>query len=185
MLKEAEVEADLKNASDLFAGIKVEDNADDDDIDELLGGEDDEEEEVKREEKAKITEETPLTIHPLFRVKDKTGYEKLHKALGNEMKRLDEENHLAYVSSLAIDLISTMCEPLNAEQTRKVISTLNAQVTKKLKDERKARLSKTGGTSLGGAGKKKAKGNNLNLGGRDAIGDMLEDEQDYGDDDFM
>jgi len=193
MLKEAQVKSDMRNAADLFAGMKITDNGakaeEEEDLDKFLEGE----EEDDNEGESIITEDTPLDVHPLFKVEDKDGYAKLRKALEGEMKKLAKGNPLFYANNLAIDLVVSMCEPLKVEQTRRVISTLNLQIKNKLKDERKARLSKTGGTSLGGAGKKKAKGKRVNFGSssfrKDDIGGMLADEgvggDDFGDDDFM
>ncbi|QPG75706.1 hypothetical protein FOA43_003065 [Brettanomyces nanus] len=196
MLKEAQLKADIKNAAELFAGMELSEKkkgedsngtSNEEDLDELFEADDDDEQTGSR---VALTVDSPLIEHPLFLAEDEQGYEKLRRGLAGEMKRLAKVKPLTYVNSLAIDLISTMCEPMSLEQTRKVVSTLNAQVTKKVKDERKIRLSKTGGTSLGGTGKKKVKGK-LNIGGGDSfrtdkINDMLEDDDDdFGDEDFM
>ncbi|GME84736.1 unnamed protein product [[Candida] boidinii] len=60
-------------------------------------------------------------------------------------------------------------------------------ITKKAKEERQLRLSKTGGTSTGGAGKKKIKGQ-VNVGAsfkKDNIDDFIGGDDDFGDDDFI
>lgn len=189
MLKEAQVKSDMKNATDLFSGMELNDKEKkgEEDIDDMLAADDEDEE----DNGVTITEDTPLDVHPLFRAEDKSGYVKLRKALIAELKKLSQKDPLTYANSLAIDLVASMCEPLTIAQTRKVISTLNQEVKEKVKDERKARLSKTGGTSLGGAGKKKKKGKGLNMGGsfmKNDVDDMLADEGfggDFGEDDFM
>ena len=193
MLKEAQVKEDMKNAADLFAGMQItnnkDENGDDEDLDKFLEGDEEDEDSPS----GTITVDTPLDVHPLFKAEDKDEYVKLRKALEAEMKKLAQGNPLLYANNLAIDLVVSMCQPLKVEQTRKVISTLNVQIRNKLKEERQARLSKTGGASLGGAGKKKAKGNRVNFGSsgfrKDDIGSMLADEgvggDDFGDDDFM
>ncbi|KAF6012878.1 hypothetical protein HII13_001365 [Brettanomyces bruxellensis] len=193
MLKEAQVKEDMKNAADLFAGMQItnnkDENGDDEDLDKFLEGDEEDEDSPS----GTITVDTPLDVHPLFKAEDKDEYVKLRKALEAEMKKIAQGNPLLYANNLAIDLVVSMCQPLKVEQTRKVISTLNVQIRNKLKEERQARLSKTGGTSLGGAGKKKAKGKRVNFGSsgfrKDDIGGMLADEgvggDDFGDDDFM
>lgn len=176
MLKKQELEADLNHAADLFAGLGVADhprakaNKDDNKI-------------------LKLSAETPLTAHPLFNPTTKQDYEKLRKALGANLKELSEKSTLFYANSLAIDLARDVCEPLTVEQIRKVISTLNATVTKKIKEERQTRLSKAGGTSLGGAGKKKAKTAMVNTGPasfkKDNLDDFMGGDDGLSDDDFM
>lgn len=176
MLREAELNADLNNAADLFAGLGVADHP--------------RARAAANEPKAlKLSEDTPLTAHPLFHPTTKPDYEKLRKALGSTMKELSAQSHLFYANGLAIDLARDICEPLTVEQIRKVISTLNAMVTKKVKEERQNRLSKTGGTSLGGAGKKKAKTAVVNTGPasfkKDNLDDFMGGDGDLSDDDFM
>lgn len=177
MLKKQELEADLNNAADLFGGLGVADHP----RSRIISNE---------PKLLKLSPETPLTAHPLFNPSTKQDFEKLRKALASNMKQLSEDSSLFYANSLAIDLTRDLCDPLTVEQIRKVISTLNAMVTKKVKDERQARLSKTGGTSLGGAGKKKVKTAQVNTGPASFKKDNIEDF--YGgsgdglsDDDFM
>lgn len=175
MLRRAEVDADLNNAADLFGGLGVADHP--------------RARAAANEPKAlRLNADTPLTAHPLFNPTTKQDFEKLRKVLGTTLTDLAKTSQLFYANSLAIDLARDLCEPLTTEQTRKVISTLNALVTKKVKEERQSRLSKTGGTSLGGAGKKKAKAGNVNTGPANFKKDNLDEfmgGDDLSDDDFM
>lgn len=178
MLKEAELNADLNNAADLFAGLGVADHP----RARAAAG-------AGEQKSLTLTEDTPLTAHPLFHPTTKQDYEKLRKSLGTTMKELSASSTLFYANALAIDLARDICEPLTVEQIRKVISTLNATVTRKIKDERQSRLSKTGGTSLGGAGKKKVKTAVVNSGPasfkKDNLDDFMGGDGDISDDDFM
>lgn len=176
MLKQEELNADLNNAADLFSGLGVADHP--------------RARAAANQPKAlKLSAETPLTAHPLFTPSSKQDFEKLRKNLGSTLKELSENSQLFYANSLAIDLARDICEPLTVEQIRKVISTLNATVTKKIKEERQNRLSKTGGTSLGGAGKKKVKTAMVNTGPasfkKDNIDDFMGGDDGLSDDDFM
>ncbi|ODV82751.1 hypothetical protein CANARDRAFT_204606, partial [[Candida] arabinofermentans NRRL YB-2248] len=176
LIKEAELNSDLNNAADLFEGLGV-------------ANEHPRAKQLLAEQNAKLREPTlskdsPLTAHPIFDVETKPEYEKLRKALSATLTDLAKKSQMNYSSSLAIDLIRDLCVPLNTEQTRKVVSTLNAMVTQKAKEERLARIAKTGGTATGGAGKKKVKGT-VNLGGgfKKEVDDFQQD--DFDDDDFM
>lgn len=181
MLRKQEIDADLNNAADLFDGLGVADhpraraNANNN---QLNGG-----------GALKLTVDTPLAAHPLFAPTNKADFEKLRKTLGSTLHEISEKSSLFYANSLAIDLARDVCEPLTVEQIRKVISTLNAMVTKKIKDERNNRLKKTGGTALGGAGKKKAKTALVNTGPasfkKDNMDDFMPDDDGLSDDDFM
>ncbi|CDK29393.1 unnamed protein product [Kuraishia capsulata CBS 1993] len=149
MLKDAELNSDLNNAADLFGGLGVADEhpraaA----TRKILEAE---------KSKPKFGKDTPLDAHPIFHPQNKADFEKLRKTLGPILTKLADESSLNYTSSLAIDLIRDLCGPLTVESTRKVVSTINALVTTKAREERQARLSKAGGTATGGAGKKKAK----------------------------
>lgn len=181
MLKQQELNADLNNAADLFDGLGVADHP-----------------RARATAAAnaaaagalKLTADTPLKAHPLFNPESKQDFEKLRKTLGATLKELSTKSTLFYANSLAIDLARDTCEPLSVEQIRKVISTLNAIVAQKIKEERQNRLKKTGGTSLGGAGKKKAKTATDNTGPASFKKDNLEefmggDDDGLSDDDFM
>lgn len=178
MLRKQELDADLNNAADLFDGLGVADHPRARAAANSSGS-----------AVLKLSADTPLTAHPLFSPTSKADYEKLRKALGSTMKELSEKSTLFYANSLAIDLTRDICEPLSIEQIRKVISTLNALVTQKVKEERTNRLKKTGGTSLGGAGKKKVKTAQVNTGPssfkKDNLDDFMGGDDGLSDDDFM
>ncbi|KAI5961872.1 HCR1 [Candida pseudojiufengensis] len=187
LLKKAELNADLNNAADLFGGLGVADDTESDfDINEHPR------EKARKaalleaaQRRPALTKDTPLEDHPLFQPANKQEYERLRKAVGTSLTALNEDSSLLYASSLAIDLIRDLTQPLSVENTRKVISTLNVIIKDKERQERQARLKKTGGTATGGAGKKKAKpAARPNVGGfkKDEIDD---DFDDFDDDDFM
>lgn len=180
MLKEAEINSDLNNAADLFGSLGVADHP---------RARAAALEEANKKPSLTLSIDTPLNVHPLFNPTTKQDYEKLRKTLGAEMKQLSNNSHLFYANGLAIDLTRDICEPLSVEQIRKVISTLNSLVTKKVKEERQNRLAKTGGTSLGGAGKKKVKNAVVNTGPasfkKDNLDDFMGGDGDLSDDDFM
>lgn len=180
MQKKAELDADLNNAADLFSGLGLNEHP---------------REKAARaaaEAEAKLaamrlTSDSPLTAHPLFLPETKPDFEKLRKALSTVMGDLAEQSLMNYTSSLAVDLTRDMCQHMTTENIRKVISTLNVVLKDKERLERQARLNKAGGTSTGGAGKKKAKGTKANLGGafkkdQDVVVDNYDD---FADDDFM
>lgn len=176
MLKQAELNADLNNAADLFDGLGVADHP-----------------RARANQSTPrgltLSADTPLTAHPLFTPTTKQDFEKLRKNLGSTLHELSEKSALFYANGLAIDLARDICEPLTVEQIRKVISTLNAMVQKKIKEERQNRLKKTGGTSLGGAGKKKVKTAVVNTGPasfkKDNLDDFMGGDDGMSDDDFM
>ncbi|CCE78436.1 Piso0_001059 [Millerozyma farinosa CBS 7064] len=185
MLKKAELSSDLNNAADLFGGLGVND-----DINEhpreraarLAAGK-------EQSKPAALTKDTPLEDHPLFQPVDKKEFEKLRKALSATLTKLAEDSLLNYSSSLAVDLIRDVAQPLTIENTRKVISTLNVILKDKERAERQARLKKTGGTATGGAGKKKAKpavNTNVDSFKKDVFDDVANSKYDnFDDDDFM
>lgn len=186
MLRKAELSSDLKNASDLFGGLTVGD--DDFDINAHPRERAAKAATVSVPQTPKLTKDSPLDAHPLFKPETKQDYEKLRKALSTTMAALAEKSPLNYSSALAVDLIRDMTKPLSVENTRKVTSTLNVIIKEKERAERQARLKKTGGTATGGAGKKKAKpavnpnsGSAFKKDNFDDMGDM----DDFGDDDFM
>ena len=192
LLRKAELSADLNNAADLFGGLGVA--ADDDNDDDDFDINEHPREKARRAEaeaasrKPVLTKDTPLEDHPLFQPTNKQEYEKLRKAVGTALTSLNEDSSLLYASSLAIDLIRDLTQPLSVENTTKVISTLNVIIKDKERQERLARLKKTGGTASGGAGKKKAKpAARPNVGGfkKDDFDDMGGDLDDLDDDDFM
>lgn len=184
MLRKAELSSDLKNASDLFGDLSVAD-------DDLIAH--------PREKAAKaaasqqkpasrLTKDSPLTDHPLFLAESKQDYEKLRKALSTSLTKLADQSSLHYSSSLAIDLIRDLTKPLSVENVRKVSSTLNVIIKEKERAEREARLKKAGGTSIGGAGKKKAKPaakSNAGASFKKDDFDNMDNYDDFGDDDFM
>ncbi|GME93856.1 unnamed protein product [Ambrosiozyma monospora] len=181
MLKEAQLNSDLNNAADLFGGLGVADVSEHPRARALA------KEREEKEKELKLTKDTPLNAHPIFDVETKQDYEKLRKTLSSTLTPLAKKSPLQYSNNLTIDLVRDLCGPLTLEQTRKVVSTLNALVTQKTKEERQARLKKTGGTSTGGAGKKKVKGT-VNVGSafkKDNYDDYLGGDDDFGDDDFM
>lgn len=183
LLRKAELSADLNNAADLFGGLGVAG----DDID--LTAHPRERLAKAAPAKPAFTKDTPLTEHPLFMPSNKQEYEKLRKALAPALTELAENSPLNYASSLAIDLIRDLVQPLSVENLRKVNSTLAVVQKEKEKQERQARLQKSGGTATGGAGKKKAKPlvktNVNNSFKKDAFDDMEAAYDDFGDDDFM
>lgn len=178
MLKKAELEADLNNAADLFGGLGVAN----DNLDNLT--------QHPRERAAaaappppKFNRNMPLEEHSLFQPANKQEFEKLRKTLAPILTGLAEDQPTSYSSSLAIDLIRDLVQPLSTEQLRKVISTLNVVQKDKERQERQARLRKTGGTATGGAGKKKAK-----PAMKTNVDDSFKKDLDYdnfSDDDFM
>lgn len=187
-LKKAQLSSDLNNAADLFGGLGVA--GDDDDFD--LTAHPRERAAAAAAAKApapvaKLTKDTPLDMHPLFQPVDKDDYVKLRKTLAPALTQLAEDSLMNYSSSLAVDLIRDIAQPLSIENIRKVISTLNIAIKDKEKAERLARLKKAGGTATGGAGKKKAKPavkTNVNESfTKDNYDDMSYDN--FGDDDFM
>jgi translation initiation factor 3 subunit J len=182
MLKQAELNADLNHAADLFDGLGVADHP--------RARANNNNNNLNNNAVLKLNADTPLTAHPLFNPTTKQDFEKLRKSLGSTLKQLAEQSSLFYANGLAVDLARDVCEPLNVEQLRKVVSTLNAMVTQKVKDERNNRLKKTGGTSLGGAGKKKVKTAQVNTGPasfkKDNLDDFMGGDDDgLSDDDFM
>ncbi|EGW33704.1 uncharacterized protein SPAPADRAFT_59071, partial [Spathaspora passalidarum NRRL Y-27907] len=131
LLKKAELNSDLNNAADLFGGLGVAGDGDDFDINAhprerfnkaLL---------ASQQRKPVLTKDTPLTDHPLFQPTNKAEYEKLRKAVGTSLTELNEDSSLLYASSLAIDLIRDLAQPLSVENLRKVISTLNVVIKEK------------------------------------------------------
>ncbi|KAK6198510.1 uncharacterized protein RJT21DRAFT_122085 [Scheffersomyces amazonensis] len=186
VLKEAEKHSDLKNTQDLFGELSVDDGLDFNKLNEhpreaitkaAIA--------AAQAKRPVITKDTPLEVHPLFQPATKAEFEKLRKTLGTTLTKLADDSLLNYSSSLAIDLIRDLAQPLSLENVRKLVSTLNVLVKDKEREERQARLKKTGGTASGGAGKKKAKpAARPNVGGfkKDGIED---DFDDFGDDDFM
>lgn len=181
MLKEAELNADLNNAADLFDGLGVSEHPRAKATAALNAA-------AASQRALQLSTDSPLTVHPLFKPKTKADFEKLRKSLGSTFKELSSQSALFYANGLAIDLTRDVCDPLSVEQIRKVISTLNVLVTKKVKDERLNRLKKTNGTSLGGAGKKKVSTAQVNTGPASFKKDNLDEymgDDGLSDDDFM
>lgn len=187
LLKKAELESDLNNAADLFGGLGVAN----DKLDELTAHPKERAAAAAAaNQKPAFSKDTPLELHPLFQPTNKQEFEKLRKTLAPILTGLAKDLSLLYSSNLAIDLIRDLVQPLSVESTRKVVSTLNVVQREKEKQERQARLLKAGGTSTGGAGKKKAKPlvkTNVNDTHfkKDALDDLDANYDDFGDDDFM
>lgn len=179
MIRQAELNSDLNNAADLFGGLGVAEDINAHPREKLN--------QKLAAEKALapvLTKDTPIDSHPLFQPTNKQEFEKLRKSLAPAITKLSKDSLLNYSSGLAIDLIRDISQPLNVEQVRKAISTLNIILKEKEKAERQARLAKAGGTSTGGAGKKKAKPAarpNVDSGFKKD----LDDYDDFADDDFM
>lgn len=187
LMKKAEVESDLKNASDLLGDLEV-------------AGEHPRAQAAKRKEEEELfaklatplTKDTPIGDHPLIqKAETKKDYQDLRKALASAITPLNERSSLNYSSSLAIDLARDISRPMSIESIRQTVATLNILIKDKERQERQARLARVkGGTATGGAGKKKAKAK-TNLGGsfkKDQefdIGGDLGDLGDFNDDDFM
>lgn len=188
LMKKAELESDLKNASDLFAGLEMVGEHP------RAGAVKKEQEELMAKLATQVTKDTPIGDHPLFQeAETKKDYQELRKALAGAITPMNEKSSLNYSSSLVIDLVRDICKPMPIESIRQTVATLNILIKDKEKQERQARLARVkGGTATGGAGKKKAKAK-TNLGGSfkkdqefDIGGDMdLGDLGDYNDDDFM
>lgn len=181
MLRKAELVADLNNAADLFGGLGV---ANDKLEDALIAHP--RESRGSAPQKLAFSKDIPLDKQPLFQPVNKAEYEKLRKTLGPVLTGLAEDSLMNYSSSLAVDLIRDLVQPLSVETLRKVISTLNVVQKDKERQERQARLLKSGGTATGGAGKKKAKpAVKANFDNDGFKKDDLDDYDDFGDDDFM
>lgn len=185
MIKKAEEDSDLNNAADLFAGLGV---AEEHPRAAALRRE---QEELATRAVPSLTRETPIENHPLFQTAEsKKDYQDLRKSLATAIVSMHEKSTLNYSSSLAIDLIRDIAKPMSIESIRQTLATLNIMMKDKERLERQARLARVkGGTATGGAGKKKAKGANANLGGafkKDQQFDMgAEEFDDFGDEDFM
>ncbi|CCK68696.1 translation initiation factor eIF3 core subunit j KNAG_0B02540 [Huiozyma naganishii CBS 8797] len=182
LLKKAELESDLKNASDLFGDLAMNEHpraaaAARENADSLLLG-----------ARATFTKDTPIETHPLFtQAETKRDFQDLQKALSVAVTSMNEKSSLNYSSGLAIDLCRDICKPMSIESIRQTVATLNVLIKDKERQERQERLARVrGGTATGGAGKKKAKAK-TNLGGafkKDQDFDMG-DYDDFGDGDFM
>ncbi|QHS74918.1 translation initiation factor eIF3 core subunit j [Saccharomyces paradoxus] len=182
LIKKAEMESDLNNAADLFAGLGV---AEEHPRARALQKEQ-EEQALKR---PAFTKDTPIETHPLFNAESKREYQDLRKALSAAITPMNKKSPLNYSSSLAIDLIRDVAKPMSIESIRQTVATLNVLIKDKEREERQARLARVrGGTATGGAGKKKVKGK-TNLGGafkKDQDFDLDgADDFEFGDDDFM
>ncbi|CAH6723985.1 eukaryotic translation initiation factor 3 subunit J [[Candida] jaroonii] len=189
MLRKAELNSDLNNAASLFGDLSVVDESFDINAHPRERATQAAAAKAKANSATTLTKDSPLELHPIFKPESKQDFEKLRKTLSSTLTKLAEESSLNYSSSLAIDLIRDLCQPLSIENTRKVTSTLSIIIKDKEKAERQARLSKAGGTSTGGAGKKKAKPavkTNVNSSfKKDVFDDMNNNYDDFGDDDFM
>lgn len=188
LLKKAQLSSDLNNAADLFGSLGVAG----DELDDLTEHPRAKATRAAEEARAagpRLTKDTPLEAHPLFMPANKQEFEKLRKALGPAITQLAEDSLMNYSSSLAVDLIRDVAQPLLIENIRKVVSTLNTIIKDKERAERQTRLLKSGGTATGGAGKKKAKpAARPNMGGafkKDPLAELDSNYDDFADDDFM
>lgn len=178
LLREAEMSSDLNNAADLFGGLGIAE-----DLDEHPREKANRAALAAAAAKPVFSVDTPLEEHPLFQPTNKQEYERLRKAVSKALCALADDSLINYSSLLAIDLIRDLTLPMLVESVRKAASTLNVIIKDKEREERQARLKKTGGTSSGGAGKKKAKSAvNPNVGGFKKNG--IDEMDDGGFDDF-
>ncbi|ODV98522.1 hypothetical protein PACTADRAFT_74070 [Pachysolen tannophilus NRRL Y-2460] len=187
LLKKAQLESDLNNAASLFDGLGV---ADEHPRAKAARLEQEKLQNLATNSSSISNKDAPLATNPIFHPETKQDYEKLRKTIAPLLTALADQSLLNYTSSLAIDLIRDLCKPLSMENVRKVNSTLNVLIKEKEREERQARLSKAGGTSQGGAGKKKAKSvARPSLGNssfkKDLDVDTTNYEDDFGEDDFM
>ncbi|CCE64349.1 hypothetical protein TPHA_0H01430 [Tetrapisispora phaffii CBS 4417] len=183
LIKKAELESDLNNAAELFGSLGVAEEHP-----RALAARKEKELEAMMKP-ASLTRDTPLESHPIFNAESKKEFQDLRKAISAAVTPLNEVSSLNYSSSLAIDLIRDVANPMSVESIRQTIATLNVLMKDKERQERQARLARVkGGTATGGAGKKKIKGK-TNLGGafkKDQDFSLeTEDFGDFGDDDFM
>ena len=153
--------ADLNNAADLFGGLGVADDNDDDDFD---INEHPRERITKQQlaaaaasKRPALTKDTPLEEHPLFQPTNKQEYEKLRKTVGTSLTRLNEDSSLLYASSLAVDLIRDLSQPLSVENLRESHKHIKCGDQRQRKTRKTSKIKEAGGTATGGAGKKKAK----------------------------
>ncbi|SCU96286.1 LANO_0E13102g1_1 [Lachancea nothofagi CBS 11611] len=185
LLKQAEVDADLNNAAQLFEGLGV---AEEHPRARALRKQNEQESLLRP---ASFTKDTPIESHPLFTAAEtKMDFQELRKALATAVTSMNEKSQLNYASGLAIDLIRDVASPMSIESIRQTIATLNVLMKDKERQERQARLAKVrGGTATGGAGKKKAKAAQANLGGafkKDQEFDLENaDFDNFAEDDFM
>ena len=184
LLKQAELSADLNNAADLFGGLGVAEDINAHPRERITQAQI----AAAKAKRPVLTKDTPLDTHPLFLPANKQEFEKLRKALAATLIQLSEDQPTLYASSLAIDLIRDITQPLSTDAVRKLVSTLNALLKDKERADRQSRMKKSGGTATGGAGKKKAKPvANPNVGSfkKDAFDGMDDGFDDMDDDDFM
>ncbi|SSD61627.1 related to Eukaryotic translation initiation factor 3 subunit J [Saccharomycodes ludwigii] len=187
LLKKAEIESDLNNAADLFGGLGITDEHPKARAARLKA-----EQDSLLLKPAGFTKDTPIESHPLFaQAETKQDFDNLRKSLSKAITSMNQKSPLYYSSHLTVDLIRDISKPMSIENIRQAVATLNVVIKEKERQERQARLAKVkGGTATGGAGKKKAKAGNANLGGafkkeNDIVVDQFDDYGDFGDDDFM
>lgn len=120
-LKKAELEADLKNAADLIGDLNVHPRA------AKLAKE--------KAEAAAVAGPTKLSDLAVFHPKTKPEFETLRKTLVPILTDLNEVSNMHY-SNFTTDLCRDTCKPMNIDQIRKVVSTLNALISEKLRQER-------------------------------------------------
>lgn len=76
-----------------------------------------------------------LSDFQIFHPTNKTEFENLRKTLTPILADLNQVSAMHY-SNLATDLSRDVCKPLTVDQIRKVVATLNALVSEKLRQER-------------------------------------------------
>jgi translation initiation factor 3 subunit J len=115
--KAAELQSDLKNASDLFAEMHVHPR----------------ERANKQEPVAAMP--TKLSDLPLFKPKTKQDFDNLRKTLVPLLTSLQEKNSLQFANFIT-DFCRDCCKPLSSDQSRKVASTISAVSNEKQREER-------------------------------------------------
>ncbi|KAF5096779.1 hypothetical protein D0Z03_001551 [Geotrichum reessii] len=122
-LRKAELDADLNNAADLIGDINIHPRA------AKL-------EKEKAEAAAKAAAgPAKLSDFQIFHPVNKTEFENLRKTLTPILTDLNQVSAMHY-SNFATDLSRDVCKPLSVDQIRKVVATLNALVSEKLRQER-------------------------------------------------
>lgn len=119
--KAAELQSDLKNASDLFADLHVHPR-----------------ERANKAEPAVSPAPagpTKLSDLPIFKPKSKQEFDNLRKTLVPLLTSLQEQNSLQFANFIT-DFCRDCCKPLSSDQSRKVASTISAVSNEKQREER-------------------------------------------------
>ncbi|KAK9479964.1 eukaryotic translation initiation factor 3 subunit J [Lipomyces japonicus] len=121
-LRQAEIEADLNNAADLFSGAVS----------------------ITDEEKKELesTQETDISTLAVFKPRTKQDFEELQTKLGPLLAGLSD--NAQYNTTFLPAFIKSLVAPLNGEQVKKLTSTLTAVSNEKIREEKAAE--KTGKT---------------------------------------